>query len=158
MPIFETCMAESFMLPLHMDDDYDEEIAESNLNLKSLMARLFGKKMIVGLEYPVWVFREALEEPHQRIFAMNPLVDLMKEWIYHSGEVIYASINGKELARIVKLTKPGTLYNGESSISHDRWKFWKEKLPGIAAFVSGGKKSVLKEIERKMTEIENLNE
>ncbi|KAJ5116128.1 hypothetical protein N7456_000476 [Penicillium angulare] len=159
MPYFLTSLREHFKLPLGMGDDYDEEIAESNLNLNSFMARLLEKNMVVGLEYPIWVFREALEEPYQRRLAMDSLVDMMNEWISHAGEVIYESINSPDLLKhVAKVTPPGSLYQGPPAISYDRWENWKEQLRSTVGSISTEKEPVLERILQRMTEIENNHE
>jgi hypothetical protein len=62
-----------------------------------------------------------------------------------------SAIVSEDAARV---TEPDTLYSGKAGLSHERWKFWKERLTEVREVVSEDVKPVAVAAVEKMTEIE----
>lgn len=139
-----------------MDDGetFDAEDAEKWINLNSFMARLMERNLVHWTNFAIWNFRAALEEPPQPQVVMDCHVSVLGEWISHAGEGLYAKLSDEVSEDAARVTEPGILYSGKAGLSHERWKFWKERLTEIGEVVSEDVKPVAVAAVEKMTEIE----
>lgn len=92
------------------------------------MARLMERNRVHWTNFAIWNFQAALEEPPQPQAVMDCHVSVLGECILNAGEGLYVKLGDEVSEDAARVTEPGSLYPGKARLSHERWRFWKERL------------------------------
>jgi predicted NBD/HSP70 family sugar kinase len=104
--------------------------------------------------FPIWALREALEEPFRSVAENDIHALVAAQWIFHAGEVIYGLSVEESLVENPRITKGGSLFDGESGFNMKRWAFWKKRAGALSNEVSADVREIASAVVEKMSEIE----
>jgi hypothetical protein len=101
--------------------------------------------------YALWAFKDALETTTLARPIVNCYVIAATEWINHSGHALFKCLDVKKLDGD---TSNGTLYQGKTGMSRERWDFWKNRFRDVREKVDDDVKLRATAAARAMDSIE----
>ncbi|KAI2611287.1 uncharacterized protein GGS25DRAFT_189235 [Hypoxylon fragiforme] len=122
--------------PPHPTAAQTRAVDESWVRFHAFAARLMGAGVVHSASQPVWMLRDALEQPPQEEEEEEVVADrdlaAAAMYIEYAGAVLVEAVAanpepalGAELARLLRA---GPLYGGAPGLSRERWGFWAKRF------------------------------
>ncbi|KAJ5979703.1 hypothetical protein N7481_007001 [Penicillium waksmanii] len=128
--------------------------AKEWINTNAFTARLIGAKIVNWETFPIWALREAFEEPFRSVAENDIHALVAAQWIFHAGKIIYELSVEESLVENPRITKGGSLFDGESGFNIKRWAFWKKRAGELNNEASDEVRGIASAVVEKMSEIE----
>lgn len=105
------------------------------VNFNSFLARLTSAGLEIGICFPIWQFRDTLED--ERTIGPGWTYDIVAatEWITRCAGILFDSMNweGELEENQSRAYSTGDLNKSQSPFSRARWDFWKQRVTDLAA-------------------------
>lgn len=124
------------------------------INLNAFVARLVGAELVDWETYPIWSLRDAFEEDFRTVSENDINALVAAQWMSHAGSLIYDLCVEESAVDNPKITKGGSLFDGECGFNRKRWAFWKTRATKLIGEVSVDIKDIAIYVSEKMHEME----
>lgn len=122
--------------------------------MNAFVARLNGAGIVKWEEFAIWALRKSFEEPFSTTVENDINAVIAAQWIFYAGKFIFDLSLEESPVENPRITKPGSIFDGESGFTVKRWTFWKKRATEISQEVSDEAREIAIAVVEKMSGIE----